>query len=537
MSQFNQLVVACDRDDKIQFAGIEQKFKRPMMIQSAGDSIRSVPSVTLVTQCTMSKAEREANYTRARSEGWSICGEVIAPFALQEFYSFQKQVTKGESLLITLDTIKNSTEIVELKNTKDFTRVMSAERIEFGTDTLLQGIKHAINARMIARNASSYTIQMLGEQIDQNAKDTLHLFIHTRKPKAKIVLQSPGTGYKYEFSIRRKEYVELLKNPMENIAKTVKKFVEQHMEEERTGCKVLLSGELYISQDAVRLLEEELEDHKIYHYKPKEAVALGGALLCKEMLVNNGTYEVNESISYISDKMSENRKLNEKQRKIYWQLLNAIFQGKDEIWINGVNVQPYEAINALRLDFPEVGLLYSYIETSLKNKMLNIRIHYKENGKVIVGRLEDKADEILGKCTKQEKLSDQELFESIYDYLCSHYHYSMEKEKFPAYCYTVETLVRNGGVCKGYALVLIYLSRKIQCLPTGYISGGAGEHPFNGKTGHAWNQAETTNGRIAHVDLTWDLGNYNKRFLYHDDLEIMAHKHFFEKMDYPVCTI
>ena len=37
MSQFfNQMVITCDRDDKMQFAGIEQKFKRPMMIHSAG---------------------------------------------------------------------------------------------------------------------------------------------------------------------------------------------------------------------------------------------------------------------------------------------------------------------------------------------------------------------------------------------------------------------------------------------------------------------------------------------------------------------
>lgn len=298
MSQFfNQMVITCDRDDKMQFAGIEQKFKRPMMIHSAGagDSIRIAPPVTMMFQSTVQKREKNAAYAQAKREGYAVCGEEVkAPIALCQFYRFQKKLTEKEPFVITVDTTRKATEVAELRTTKYMTSLEQAERIKFGTDELVEGMKRAICANMYARKASAYTLKMLEEQIEQSAKDSLYCFIHTRKSKAKVVLTSPGTNYKYQFSIRRQEYTDLLKESMEEVVAVVKRYIVHHPYWTRKKCKLILSGELYISEDAIHILEEELEEvdelygYKLLHYKPKEAAVLGGTLICKKLLIDYG---------------------------------------------------------------------------------------------------------------------------------------------------------------------------------------------------------------------------------------------------------
>lgn len=551
MSQFfNQMVVTCDRDDEMQFAGIEQKFKRPMMIHSvgAGDTISLAPPVTMMFQSTVQKREKDVAYAQAKREGYAVCGEEVkVPLALCEFYRFHKELTENEPLVITVDTTRKVTEVAELRNTKYMTSLEYAERVKFGTDELIEGMKRAICANMYARKASAYTLKMLEEQIDQSAKDALYLFIHTRKSKAKVVLTSPGTNYKYQFSIRRQEYTELLKEAMEEVVAAVKKYIVHHPYWTRKKCKLILSGELYISEDAIHILEEELEEideldgYKVLHYKPKEAAVLGGTLICKKLLIDYGNYEIKGEVCYASEKMGTIRNLNQTQREVYYNLLDVLLTGKEKFQMDDVKTLPYESINVLEKDFPQTELLFDYSSSYYTDK-LYVTLHYKDKGRELLKEVEGVADKILKECVR-EGLSDKEVFENIYNYICKHYHYQTVKDSegnYPPYSYNIAALLKS-GVCKGYSLILIYLSGKVQ-VPVSYIVGNAGNNAFDGESLHAWNQLESVTGDIFHIDLTWDLGNtHTKYFLYHDDGSMQSRKHFWSKSEYPaacpVCSV
>ena len=151
--------------------------------------------------------------------------------------------------------------------------------------------------------------------------------------------------------------------------------------------------------------------------------------------------------------------------------------------------------------------------------------------------VEGVADKILKECVR-EGLSDKEVFENIYNHICKNYHYQTERDNegnYPSYSYNIAVLLKNGGVCKGYALILVYLLGKVQ-VPVSYIVGNAGTSAFNGESLHAWNLLETTTG-VYHIDQTWDLNNtHTKKFLYHDDRSIQSRKHFWSKMEYPACN-
>ena len=313
-----------------------------------------------------------------------MCGdEVKVPLALCEFYRFHKELTENEPLVITVDTTRKVTEVAELRNTKYMTSLEYAERVKFGTDELIEGMKRAICANMYARKASAYTLKMLEEQIDQSAKDALYLFIHTRKSKAKVVLISLGTNYKYQFSIRRQEYTELLKESMEEVVAAVKKYIVHHPYWTRKKCKLILSGELYISEDAIHILEEELEEideldgYKVLHYKPKEAAVLGGTLICKKLLIDYGNYEIKGEVCYASEKMGTIRNLNQTQREVYYNLLDVLLTGKEKFQMDDVKTLPYESINVLEKDFPQTELLFDYSSSYYTDKRY-VTLHYED---------------------------------------------------------------------------------------------------------------------------------------------------------------
>ena len=394
---------------------------------------------------------------------------------------------------------------------------------------------------MYARKASAYTLKMLEKQIEQSAKDSLYCFIHTRKSKAKVVLTSPGTNYKYQFSIRRQEYTDLLKESMEEVVAVVKSYIVHHPYWTRKKCKLILSGELYISEDAIHILEEELEEvdelygYKLLHYKPKEAAVLGGTLICKKLMIDYGNYEIEGEICYTSEKMGAIRTLKQTQREVYYKLLDALLTGKEKFQMDDVKELPYESINVLKKDFPQTELLLEYSSSYFTDK-LYVTLHYKDKGRELLKEVECVADKVLKECVRED-LSDKEVFENIYNYICKHYRYQTEKDSegnFPPASYTIAALL-GSGVCKGYSLILIYVLGKVQ-IPVSYIVGSAGTSAFNGDSLHAWNQLETTSGTIVHIDITWDLGNtQSKRFLYHDDGGIQARTHFWEKSEYPAC--
>ena len=261
-------------------------------------------------------------------------------------------------------------------------------------------------------------------------------------------------------------------------------------------------------------------------------MVLGAAVLCKEMMVDNGNYEIEEEICYYkSEKMGTIRSLNQTQREVYYELLDALLRGKEKFQMDNVKVLPYESINVLKKDFPQTDLLLDYVSSYYKDK-LYVTLRYKEKGRELLKNVECVADKILKQCVR-ENLSDKEVFENIYNYMCKHYRYQTEKDSegnYPAYSYSIIALLKN-GVCKGYSLSLVYLLGKVQ-VPVSYIVGNAGRSAFNGESLHAWNLLESTTG-VTHVDLTWDLGTHTKKYLYLDDKSIQARTHFWDRSEQP----
>ena len=231
------------------------------------------------------------------------------------------------------------------------------------------------------------------------------------------------------------------------------------------------------------------------------------------------------------------RNLNQTQREVYYKLLDVLLTGKEKFQMDDIEVLPYESINMLKKDFPQTELLLEYTTSSYTDKLF-VTLHYKDKGRELLKEVECVADKILKECVRED-LSDKEVFENIYNYICKHYRYQTEKDSegnFPPASYTIAALL-GSGVCKGYSLILIYILGKIQ-IPVSYIVGSAGTSAFNGDSLHAWNLLESTTGDVTHVDLTWDLGNTHvKKFQYHGDVAMQARTHFWQKSEYPACSI
>lgn len=212
-----------------------------------------------------------------------------------------------------------------------------------------------------------------------------------------------------------------------------------------------------------------------------------------------------------------------------------VFQGKEE--------DIYLIYQALRLDYPEIEVIWDYQQSGyFKNIIagnsciIKMFLKYKKDCDLLLRQIDDKVNQIIRKCSGKGLTSDEELVKAVYKSLSEEYIYSKERNTdgtYPDYAYTLEALLKN-GVCRGYAVAMVYILKKLQ-IPVMYISGDADGQEFGG---HAWNLVQNIEGKYRHLDVTWDLGKPENKFnyFYLDDIQMRARRHFWDVRKFPKCS-
>lgn len=305
---------------------------------------------------------------------------------------------------------------------------------------------------------------------------------------------------------------------------------------------ILLSGEIFENQKLVERLRENLFDYQIYAYKPADAAVLGAAYHANRYIHSEETYIEEKRNTYINNR-SYYYKLENSQKEGYETLLRGIFNRRENVCFRGKESDIYPIYQALRLDYPEIELIWDYRQSSYIKKtfvssdcMIDMILKYKKNFETLLYKIENKVDQIIRKCIGSDSISDEELVKAVYKNLSEEYIYSKEKNRdgsYPDYAYTLEALLKN-GVCRGYAVAMVFILKKLQ-IPVMYISGDAAGQEFGG---HAWNLVQNIEGKYRHLDVTWDLGKPENKFNYFDldDIQMRARRHFWDVQKFPKCS-
>lgn len=345
-------------------------------------------------------------------------------------------------------------------------------------------------------------------------------------------------NYRIEYGEKSVEIGDL-ESLVTHIVKRIKKY--QYFNKSVSG-KVFLSGEVFANQLLVEQLRKMLSGYQLYAYKPADAAVLGAAYHAQGYFSDKEIYIGNQETK-CQRNVNNFYKLELKQRKAYEILLDAVIHKKSEAVFCGNEHDICHVYHALILDYPEVELIWDYGQSSYTKNVIagqsctiKMFLKYKKNSEALLRQIDNKAEQIIQKCIGRGSVSDEELVKAVYKNLSEEYIYSKEKNSdgsYPDYAYTLEALLKN-GVCRGYAMSMVYILKKLQ-IPVMYIDGKADGQEFGG---HAWNLVQNVEGKIRHLDVTWDLGKPENQFNHFnlDDIQMRARRHFWDVREFPKCS-
>ena len=533
MALFKDLVIQYDeKPEEMRLAGIQDRWNRAMIISDIGlpNMIEKKRAAVLIP-ASVSDNELLALKKQSDKKEIDVITYINAALGVSEFYYRQDAIDQKDKELIVIDVYKHVTEICYLNNAGGTYLLKKTTRVDSGHEEIIEGLlEMPCYARL--RNASNQLSDLITKDIMRR---------HTQKEK--IFYQSPD-GRTCHIILKREDILNCIQKFLISLMASIEGIIKR---EQAANAVILLAGRLWNCPEAVQTIKERYWKQKVISYRPEDAALLGGVYLLQKRNGAHTAYLFNDKYKncYQNGIWGEVNRLNKMQKEGYWSILEALMEGRKEVWLKG-NVDDLSAIyEALCIDYPEVFILWLYKDSrcylggTKNNPSLRLVISYQKSGRKLLAAIDHKADEILKNCVNPKcSYCDNAVIKTVYYYISEHYHYTKEKTSagnYPDYAYTLETLIRC-GVCHGYAISMIYLLRKLQ-IPILYVVGDADGIDFGG---HAWNMIQIQNGSYRHLDVTWDLENAtNNSVMTHyllDDIAMKARRHFWKVQDYPACV-
>lgn len=541
MEKFSDLVICVDdKDYRCRAAGHQLEWKKSLildysMLLGLGTDRREEVKVSMVFPGSVTNRMKNEMKGNVNLDFMHIAKEVSAPYGVVEYYESQNIIKKEDNDIFVVDMWNTFTDICHFRNENGSRKLIKVFRMEFGysklVEMVVEQIWNKLSALCIQENNLSKSILVY------NVENLVSRMIYHRFEKDTIHFQTKE-GFK-ELGFTRGEFLKIENRIVSEII-SILRYLEIIWNIDK--CKLILSGKIFEDVRLVNIIIDSMSSMKVYAYKAKDIVLIGASVYCQNHYDDTGIYEINyigQTLLKQQTVMGDYCNLNKEQQRAYQKLLYSIKMRKSKVSFTGLKKDVYEVYCAVRNDFPEIDIIWSYNDGKMwidkEKREVTLELIYRVDGDKILSTINRKINGIIKKSIKNKTLSDYEFLEVIYNYIAKEYCYTKKISKrgdFPKYAYTLETLLYS-GVCHGYAISMVYLCRLLQ-IPCIYICGDADGNEFGG---HAWNVVHLINGKFRHLDITWDLGNVrSKKYWLLDDISMNARKHFWKKMNYPVCA-
>lgn len=234
----------------------------------------------------------------------------------------------------------------------------------------------------------------------------------------------------------------------------------------------------------------------------------------KENLVTQAEHEIaqfdssekgteDDSVSHISEGKLAHDALNDTQKQIYDEVLDAILNQKESVMVSTVDEKELEvAYDAVNADYGGLFWVSGYIYTQYKisdirtglkfTPQYTMSLEERENAQA---QVDQKAAEMLGGISNAD--SDYAKAKYVYETLARGVEYDSEAENNQN---ILSVFLGGRTVCQGYACATQYLLNQlgVSCVVvTGSTDG----------TPHAWNMA-VLDGEPYYLDTTWGNARY-----------------------------
>lgn len=525
---FKNPVIQYENAHNTKMAAVDGKWNRPIIISDSGiqDKINMQTAGAIIPSGASSKEINDIKNV-FKSNGVKISCFIDSAAGIVEYYKQQKAINSREKELIIIEVDHHFTDICYVTCKADRYYIKNRLRVDYGIDYVAECLVELPRYKNLSgfteELSSIIQVQLLRSQLPREK-------LQVNKNRSIIIL-------------KRQDLMRCIRNFLATVMASIDTMM---FRENANNGTLLLAGKLWDCPETVQMMKDRYRGRKIVSYKPEVAALLGGVYYVQKYYPMQVSCSIDSKYSTLhhQDIWGVVNRLNRKQKDGYWKLLEAILNREKEVLIECNTQDLYVIYDALRIDYPEIVILWSYAKSSCyrvgtaNNPITRFVLSYKNDGVKLLEKIDEKAESILRSCISvRTDCSDHEIVEKLYWHISRFYHYTKEKSatgNFPDYAYTLETLLRC-GVCHGYAISMIYLFRKLQ-IPIRYVGGDADGRSFGG---HAWNLISTIDGEYRHLDITWDLekaqSNRAMKYFLLDDIGMKARKHFWNPQEYPMC--
>ena len=205
-----------------------------------------------------------------------------------------------------------------------------------------------------------------------------------------------------------------------------------------------------------------------------------------------------ERIQNVPDIYYAYHTLNETDRMLYFEVLDALTEREEEITVSTVDAEVLKHVfTCVMNDHPELFYVegYQYTKYTVADRVTQISFYgtYTMSQEEIDNN-QKAIDEYTRLCLSGMPQSDDEYdkVKYLYDYIVEKTDYEKDAPNNQNIC---SVFVEHRSVCQGYAKALQYLMQKtgmVSMLVTG----------FTEQEGHAWNLVRV-NGAYYYIDATW----------------------------------
>lgn len=210
-----------------------------------------------------------------------------------------------------------------------------------------------------------------------------------------------------------------------------------------------------------------------------------------------------ERIQSVSEIYYAYHTLDEADRKLYLELLDALQQRKKDITVSTVQPDTLKNVfTCVMSDHPELFYVdgYQYTKYTIGNTITRISFFgtYSMTEEEI-RKNQEAIDAYVSTCLSGMPKTEDEYdkVKYLYDYLIEKTEYDKEAPNNQNIC---SVFIERCSVCQGYAKALQYLMQKAGMVST-LITG------YTGDEGHAWNLVRV-NGAYYYIDVTWGDASY-----------------------------
>lgn len=260
------------------------------------------------------------------------------------------------------------------------------------------------------------------------------------------------------------------------------------------GVFLLVQGCTY-QDDLPYLTQEETREYEPEQPKEPEKET--------ESEMPSGTEEDTEQITEVSELYYSYHCLDETQKKIYLEILDALANMKKDAQLSIMDKSGVDLIFACVMnDHPELFYVegYQYTEYTLGNVTTGVTFsgtysmssEEAEQAKIAI-------EQKIAECFRQVPLNEDEYstVKYLYEWLIDSTEYDKTAENNQNIC---SVFLQGRSVCQGYAKAMQYMLQKagMQCLlVTGFTNGER----------HGWNLVRV-NGEYYYLDPTWGDASY-----------------------------